>query len=69
MGTLKKKKTIKIYHSFEEQEADEIKYWKGLSGEQKLEVLESIRANYWAMNRGTPKRFQRILKIVKRPAR
>jgi len=59
-------KTIKIYRSFSEQETDEIQHWYGLSGEQKLNVLESIRANYWAMNRATPKRLQRLYKIIKR---
>jgi hypothetical protein len=57
LGKLKEIKSLKIYHSFKEQEADEIRYWKGLSGEQKLDALESIRANYWAMNHDSHPRF------------
>lgn len=60
------KKVVKIFKSFEEQEADEIEYWKSLSGNLKLEVLEIIRANYWAMKNETPGRLQRVYRIVKR---
>ena len=59
-------KVIKIYKSFREQEADEIQYWKALSGDNKLEVLEIIRANYWAMKNETPGRLQRFYKVIKR---
>lgn len=59
-------KTIKIFHSFAEQEADEREYWKNLSGERKLEILEIIRANYWALKNDTPGRFQRVYRVTKR---
>jgi len=59
-------KVIHKYNSFEEQEKEEIKYWQNLSGAKKLEILEYIRANYWAMNNGTPQRLQRIYRIVER---
>ena len=58
-------KTIKIYNSFAEQEKDEIAYWKNLSGEKKLEILEAIRANYWAMHDDAPTRLQRVYRIIK----
>ena len=57
---------IKIYESFTEQEADEIRYWKAMPGDKKLEVLEMIRANYWAIKNETPGRLQRFYKIIKR---
>ena len=59
-------KIIKIFKSFEEQEAHEVEFWKNFSGEKKLEVLEIIRANYWAMQNDTPGRLQRVYRIVKR---
>ena len=59
-------KVLKIYKSFEEQEKDEIEYWKKVSGAVKLEVLEIIRANYWAINNETPGRLQRVYRIVNR---
>jgi len=59
-------KSIKIFRSFEEQEIHDVKYWKNLPGDKKLEILEIIRANYWAMQNETPRRLQRIYRIVKR---
>lgn len=57
-------KVVKIFKSFEEQEVDDVEYWKNLSGDRKLEVLEIMRANYWAMNNETPGRLQRVYRIV-----
>ena len=59
-------KVIKIFNSFEEQELDDIKYWKNLSGDKKLEILEVIRANYWALKNESPGRLQRVCTIIKR---
>jgi hypothetical protein len=59
-------KVAKIYDSFEEQEADEVEYWKNVSGDRKLEVLEMIRANYWAMKNEAPGRLQRVYRVVER---
>ena len=59
-------KIIKIYNSFEQQEQDDIRYWKNLSGKKKLEILEYIRANYWALKNEIPTRFQRVFRIIKR---
>ena len=60
------KKTVKIYNSFDEQENDDVKYWKNISGKRKLEILEIIRGNYWAINNETSPRLQRIYRIIKR---
>ena len=60
-------KIAKIFRSFEEQELDDVKYWKSISGDKKLEILEIIRANYWAMKNEHPRRFQRVYRIVKQP--
>jgi len=59
-------KVIKIFKSFAEQEAADIEYWQNLPGEKKLEILEIIRANYWAMQNESPGRLQRIYRVVKR---
>lgn len=59
-------KVIKTYHSFEDQEADDTRYWQYLPGEKKLEILELIRANYWAMKDESPGRLQRVYRIVER---
>jgi hypothetical protein len=63
------KKTVKIYRSFSEQDADDVSYWRNLPGDEKLNCLEIIRAQYWAMNNEAPPRFQRIYKVIKRPTR
>jgi hypothetical protein len=59
-------KVVKIYGSFKEQEKDDVAYWKNLSGDQKLEILEIIRANYWALRNEHPGRLQRVCRIIKR---
>jgi len=42
-------RTVKIFHSFEEAEQAEIKYWQDLSGDKKLEILEELKSRYWAL--------------------
>ncbi len=59
-------KSIKIFSSFEEQELAEIEYWKKLSGEKKLQILEAIRAQYWAFNNESLPRLQRVYRVIKR---
>lgn len=57
-------KILRKFNSFEEQEKEEIKFWQNLSGEKKIEILENIRANYWALNNGNTQRLQRIYRII-----
>ena len=59
-------KTVKIFHSFEEEERENVQYWKQLDGSTKLEILDAIRANYWMLKNEYPEGFQRIYRIVKR---
>ena len=54
------------FNSFEEHEAADIEYWKSLSGERKLEILEAIRAQYWVMKNEHPRGLQRVCRIIKR---
>jgi hypothetical protein len=59
-------KTIQIFQSFADQEKAERQYWKNLSGDEKLEILEAIRFQYWALNNEHPRRLQRVYRIVER---
>jgi len=59
-------KTIKIYSTFQEQQDSDIRYWKGLSGDEKLEILEAIRAQVWLIRNEHPQRLQRVYRVVKR---
>ena len=59
-------KVIKIFNSFEEQEEEEKQYWQNLPGEKKLEILEYIRLQYWALNNENPRRLQRVYKFIER---
>ena len=60
------KKSLKIYSTFQEQQDDDIRYWKGLSGDAKLEILEAIRAQVWLIKNEHPKRLQRVYRVIKR---
>jgi len=57
-------KVIKIFNSFEEHEEEEKKYWQNISGERKLEILEYIRLQYWALNNENPQGLQRVYRIT-----
>ena len=57
-------KILRKFNTFEEQEKEEIKFWQNLAGDKKLEMLEHIRSNYWAMNNGQVPRVQRIYRII-----
>jgi len=59
------KKIVKKFNSFEEEEAEEIRYWRNIPGDKKLEFLEMIRAQYWAIKNETPARLQRVYRIIK----
>jgi predicted Fe-S protein YdhL (DUF1289 family) len=59
-------RVVKIFHSFEDAEAAEVEYWKNLSGEKKLEILEELRSRYWLIENEKIRRFQRIYKVLKR---
>jgi len=59
-------RSLKIFHSHDEQDQADREYWKGLSGEQKLEILEAIRMQYWAFKNEHPQRLQRVCRIIKR---
>jgi len=59
-------KVIKKYNSFLEQEIEDKKYWKNLSGEKKLKILEYIRLQYWTLNNNIPMKFEKVFKVTER---
>jgi hypothetical protein len=58
-------KVVKKFRSFTEQEKEDERYWKSISGNKKLEILEHIRANFWVLKGETPGRLQRVYRIIK----
>ena len=54
------------FNSFDEAEAAEIEYWKNLSGEKKLEILEELRSIYWSLKNEKIRGFQRVYKVIER---
>ena len=62
-------KVVQIFKSFAEAEAAEIKYWQQLDNNKKLEILEGIRLQYYAWKNVSPRRFQRVYRIIKRKLR
>jgi hypothetical protein len=58
-------KISKKYNSFAEAEQAEIKYWKELPGDKKLEILEQLRVQYWIITHAEKPGFQRIYRIIK----
>ena len=58
-------KVIKKYDSFEEAEVAETEYWRKLSGNKKLEILEILRAQYWVIHHAEIRGFQRVYRIIK----
>jgi len=65
----KMEKTVKKYNSFTEQERDDIVYWRNLSGDKKLEILEIIRAKYWALKNERSPGFQRVYRVIEQARR
>ena len=63
------KKIVRIFHSFAEEEKANMEFWQGLSGNEKIKILEAIRLQYFAFHHEYPKRFQRVYRIIKRKAR
>lgn len=62
----KRKLNIKIFKSHEDQEKADIKYYKRLSHEKKLQELEELRKFYFLLKYGNIPRLRRFCRIVKR---
>lgn len=57
-------RSLKIFHSHDEQDQADREYWKSLSGEQKLEILEAIRMQYWAFKNEHPQRLDEFVALL-----
>lgn len=60
------KKVIKIFHSHEEQEKADEKYYKRMSPDKKILELEYIRNRYIYYKYGSLPRLKRVYRVVKR---
>jgi hypothetical protein len=63
------KKIIRKFNSFAEEEKANMEFWQGLSGNEKIKILEAIRSQYFAFHHEYTKRFQRVYRIIERKAR
>ena len=58
-------KTIKIFHNFKEQEEADLEYWNNVSGEEKLRVVEEMRAQYIRLFYPEIKGIKKVVRIRK----
>jgi hypothetical protein len=62
MKELRMKKVVKIV-SLKEQKSD-FEYWKNKSDIERLEAIEFLRQQYFALHKDVPKRFTRVCRII-----
>jgi len=53
-----------VFDSFEEAEAEERREWMALPRQQRMVLLESLRAQTYPDERNAPQGLQRILTVV-----
>ena len=63
---MKRKLNIKKFKNFEEQEQADIRYYKNLSYEKKLEEIEQIRKFHLKLKYGDIPRLRRTARIIKK---
>ena len=51
--------------SFEESDKADIEYWKQKSPEEKLDVLQYLREEYYILKNESRKGLQRVYRIIK----
>jgi hypothetical protein len=59
------KTVVKKFNSFEEAEKAEIEYWRNLSGEEKLKVLDEIQMMHLRALYPRGKKFEKVVRFVK----
>lgn len=62
----KRKLNIKIFKSHEEQEKADIRYWRRLDPNKKVEYLIHLRNQYFIMKYGRIPRLKRVYKVINR---
>jgi hypothetical protein len=58
-------KTVKIFKSFKEQEEADKEYWKNISGEEKIRMVEEMRAEYIRLFHPEIKGIEKVVRIRK----
>jgi hypothetical protein len=58
-------RTVKIFKSFKEQEEADIEYWKNISGEEKIKMVEEMRAEYIRLFHPEIKGIEKVVRIRK----
>lgn len=56
---------VKKFNQFEDAEKAEIEYWRNLSGEEKLKVLDEIQMMHLQAMYPKGKKFEKVVRIVK----
>lgn len=62
-------KVIQIFNSHEEAEQADIAFYKSLTGEQRLQILFTLVAQYSSWSRGAAKGFERVCRVIERDER
>jgi len=60
-------KVVKIFNNFSDCERHEIEYWKSVNPNEKLIMLESIRAMHMEISGGSKQGLQRVLRVIEHP--
>lgn len=58
-------KTVKIFKSFKEQEEADTEYWKNISGDEKMRIVEEMRIEYIRLFHPEIKGIEKVVRIRK----
>ena len=58
-------RAVRVFRSFEEQEAWTVQYYHNLSPEERLDLIQHLRELYYEFKNESRKGFQRVYRIVK----
>jgi predicted Fe-S protein YdhL (DUF1289 family) len=59
------KQTIHITRSFKEAEERDIREYKSMTPEERLDILQRLREEYYIFKNESRKGFQRVYRIIK----
>jgi len=58
-------KTVKIFKSFKEQDEADLEYWRNISGEEKMRIVEEMRKEYIRLYHAEFKGIEKVVRIRK----
>jgi hypothetical protein len=58
-------KTVKIFKSFKEQDEADLEYWRNISGEEKMRIVEEMRKEYIRLYHPEFKGIEKVVRIRK----